>query len=153
MKLRKLSAEETREYGFTHKAEITYADLTAAATTQALTIFSGLAAGQLVKEAAFRLVAAFSGGSASALTLKVGWNNATLTDDPVGLIAAAELLSSSKLLAGDGTGAAFAAARTGFAPQESATIEALFTATGANVSTVTAGEVHVYLAVVDLSKL
>ncbi len=154
MKLLKLSAEETRESGFTHKAAITFADLVAtAATTKALTVFSGLVAGFLVRNAAFRLVSGFVGASVTNLTLELGWNGAT-SDDPNGLIESVELATAgTEILAGDATGAAFATKRTGFAPQEAATLEALFTATGANLTALTAGEVHVYLTVSDLSKL
>jgi len=154
MTITKLSAEETRESGFTHKAAIKYTDLnTTAALTATLVLLSGMVAGFLVRNAAFRLVSGFVGASITTLTLKVGWNGATVDDDD-GLIAAASVLTAnSPILAGDATGAAFATLRTGFAPQESAAIEAVFTAIGANLTALTAGEVHVYLTVSDLSKL
>ena len=154
MKISKLSAEETRESGFTHKAAITFADFASvAATTKVHVIFSGLVAGFLVRNAAFRLVSGFVGASVTNLTLQLGWNGAS-SDDDNGLIEAVELATAgTEILAGDATGAAFATKRTGFAPQEAAAIEALFTATGANLSVLTAGEVHIYLAVSDLSKL
>lgn len=154
MKITKLKAEETRESGFTHKAIITFADFAGvAAVTKVHTLISGLVAGFLVRAAAFRLVHGFVGTDVTALTLQVGWNGAT-SDDDNGLIEAVELATAgTEILAGDGTGAAFATKRTGFAPLEAATIEALFTATGANVSVLTAGEVHIYLAVSDLRVL
>lgn len=153
MKLIKFSSEETRESGYTHKAVIDHDDLTAAAVTQTLTIFSGLVAGFIVKEAAFRLVSGFVGASVTALVMDVGWNGATV-DDADGLIDNVELATAgTEILAGDGNGPAFATLRTGFAPQEAATLEAVFTATGANVSVLTAGEVHVFLSVVDLRNL
>lgn len=153
MNIKKLSAEETRESGFTHKAVITHADLTAAATTEALTILSGLGLGYLVRAAAFRLVSGFVGTDVTALKLDVGWNGAAV-DDADGLLDNYEIATAgTEILAGTGNGAAFAANITGFAPVEAATIEALFSATGANVSVLTAGEVHIYLAVSDLSKL
>lgn len=154
MHITKLSAEETRESGFTHKAAITYADLVATAgTSKALVILSGLVAGFLVRAAAFRLVSGFVGTSITALTLKVGYNGASVDDDD-GLIESASVCTAnSPILAGDATGAVFATKRTGFAPQEAAAIEALFTATGANFTALTAGVVHVYLSVSDLSKL
>ena len=154
MKISKLSAEETRESGFTHKAAITFADFASvAATTKVHVIFSGLVAGFLVRNAAFRLVSGFVGASVTNLTLQLGWTGAS-SDDDNGLIEAVELATAgTEILAGDATGAALATKRTGFAPQEAAAIEALFTATGANLSVLTAGEVHIYLAVSDLSKL
>jgi len=153
MKITKLSAEETRESGFTHKAIITFADFSAAAVTQVFTLISGLVAGFLVKEAAFRLVSGFVGADVTALKLDVGWNGASV-DDPDGLLDNYELATAgTEILSGDGNGAAFATLRTGFAPQEAATLEATFTATGANVSVLTAGEVHIFLSVVNLLKM
>ena len=154
MTIKKLSSEETREGGFTHRIAIDHDDLTAAATTQTLTLLSGLGVGSLIKEAAFRLVSGFVGASVTNLTMEVGYDLAAGTDDPNGIIESVELATAgTEILAGDATGAIFATKRTGFAPQEGCTITALFTATGANVSVLTAGEVHVYLAVSDLTKL
>jgi hypothetical protein len=150
----KLSAEESRETGFTHKAVITHNDLTAAATTETVSLVTGLGVGHLIKEAAFRLVSGFVGASVTNLTMEVGYDLAAGSDDPNGIIEAVELgTAGTEILAGDATGAIFATKRTGFAPQEGCTITALFTATGANVSVLTAGEVHVYLSVVDLTSL
>jgi hypothetical protein len=154
MEISKLSAEETREYGFTHKVILTYPDLSAAATTKTVNLLTGLVAGHLITGAAFRLVSGFVGASVTNLTMEVGYDLAAGTDDPNGIIEAVELATAgTEILAGDATGAIFAAKRTGFAPQEACTITALFTATGANLSVLTAGEVHVYLSVVDLTKL
>jgi hypothetical protein len=146
-----------RAGGWTHRFKITNADLTAAATTQTLQLIgtaqNGLAAGDFVRSAAFYLPTAFSGGAATSLTMQVGWDYATGTDVPAGLIAASELLSAARIVAGDATGSAFATLRTGFAAVEGADIEALFTATGANVSTITAGEVWVFLQISKLSSI
>lgn len=154
MELTKLSAEETREFGYTHKAIVTHDDLTAAATTETITLVTGLGVGHIIKEAAFRLVSGFVGASVTNLTLEVGYDLASGSDDPNGLIEAVEIATAgTEILSGDATGAVFATKRTGFAPQEGCSITALFSATGANVSVLTAGEVHVYLSVVDLTKL
>jgi hypothetical protein len=154
MELTKLSAEETREYGFTHKVIITHPDLSATATTKTVNLLTGLVAGHLITGAAFRLVSGFVGTSVTNLTMQVGYDLAAGTDDPDGIIETVELATAgTEILAGDATGAIFATKRTGFAPQEACTITALFTATGANLSVLTAGEVHVYLSVVDLAKL
>lgn len=148
----KLSAEETRECGFTHKAIVRHTDLTGtAATSKVETLLSGLTAGTLVQAAAFRLVTPFDGGATTNLALDVGWNLAAGTDDPDGLLDNYEIhVDATEVLAGDGNGAAFATLRTGFAFQESGSIEALLTATGANLSALTTGEVWIYLSVVDL---
>lgn len=154
MQIHKLSAEETRESGFTHKAIITYADLTAAATSQALTVLSGMVPGWLLTDAAYYMPTVFSGGAASGLTVSLGWDGAT-NDNATGLIAATSILSGhTPIVASDGTGAAFAAARSGYAPIDaSCSVVATFTSTGANVSTFTAGEIHFFFSAVDLTTL
>lgn len=153
MEVTKLSAEETRESGFTHKAVISHEDCDAAATTQTFTLINDLTVGNIVRGAAFRLVEGFVGASVTNLTVHVGWNGAT-ADDADGILEAVELATAgTEILAGDANGAAFATKRTGFAPQETTDIEAVITATGANVSALTAGEVHIYLQIADLSSL
>lgn len=150
----KLSAEESRETGYTHKSIITHDDLTAAALTQTITLVSGLGVGHLIKEGAFRLVSGFVGASVTNLTMEVGYDLTAGADDPNGIIESVELATAgTEILAGDANGVIFLTKRTGFAPQEGCTVTALFTATGANVSVLTAGEVHVYLSVVDLRTL
>ncbi|MFZ4777751.1 MAG: hypothetical protein ACOYM3_20470 [Terrimicrobiaceae bacterium] len=152
MKTITLDTVAERASGWTHLFKIPFGDLSAAATTKTISLIT-LPVGSLVREAAFFLKAGFVGPSVTNLTLKLGWNGASVDDDD-GLIEAVELATAgTEILAGDGTGAAFATKRTGFAPQESAAIEVLFTATGANTSVLTAGEVWVALNISDLSKL
>lgn len=157
METRQLSTIAERSGGWTHYFKITNADLTAGATTQTLQLIgtaqNGLAAGDIVRSVAFYLATPFSGGSATNLTMQLGWDYATGTDAPAGLLAAVELLAASRVVAGDGTGSAFATLRTGFAAVEGADIEALFTSTGANLSTITAGEVRVFLQINKLSSI
>lgn len=154
MKTILLGQDEQRYSGYTHRFTVDYTDLSAAATTKTLSLISGLALGSIVKEAAYYLETSFDGGATSALTLKVGYNLAAGTDDDDSFVAGNSIhADSSPVLAGDGNGAAFATLRTGYAFQESAAIEALFTATGANLNTLTQGKVHIFLAVVDMKKL
>lgn len=154
MTRRPLGTDEVRATGFTHVATIEYTDLSVGATTNTITLVDGLGVGHLVTAAAFYLETGFVGTSITNLTIEVGWDLAAGTDDPNGLIEAAELATAgTEILAGDATGVAFATKRTGFAFQESGDIEALFTATGANLSALTAGKVHVYLTIVDLTKI
>jgi hypothetical protein len=47
----------------------------------------------------------------------------------------------------------FATLRTGYYPLDAGTYEALFTATGGNLSALTAGEVNIYLKLEDLTKV
>lgn len=154
MKTLALSNEERALTGFTHKAIITYADLVAlgAVTSGAIAIFA-YTAGMLFKSAAYKLVTAFDGGATSALTLDVGWNGAS-TDDDDGLLNGYEVhKDASEVLYADGNGAAFATLRTGYAALDAGNIEATFAATGANLDVLDAGEIHIYLGVVDLTKV
>lgn len=153
MKTLALSPEERAQSGFTHKAIITYEDLSGtAATTKTLTLAS-YSAGQLFHKAAYKLVTNFDGGATSALALDVGWNGGT-TDDPDGLLDNYEIHEdASEVKYGDGNGAAFATLRTGYAALDAGDLEALFTATGANLTALTQGEVHIYWAQTDLTKV
>jgi hypothetical protein len=151
MKIFRLSDAQTAELGFTHRFEITYADVAAISGTTSGTIaLAAYLAGQGVMNAATKLVTAFDGGATSELTLKVGWNGAT-TDDDDGIIEARSLHADATYITyGDGTGAAFATKRTGYFPLDAGNWEALFTSTGANLSAITSGEVHLYLRLADI---
>jgi len=148
-----LDTVEERATGWTHMLKLDITDTTAAATTKAVVLVPGLVAGDIVRNAAFYLKSGFVGAAVTNLTMQVGWNGASV-DDPDGLIEAVELATAgTEILAGDATGVAFATKRTGFAPQEAAAIEALFTSTGANLSVCTAGEVWVYLNISRLPSI
>jgi hypothetical protein len=149
-----LNAADQARFGFTHKVVITFADLTAlgavASGTVALATYT---AGLGCTKAAFRLVTAFTGGATSALALDVGHNGAT-TDDPDSILDNYEVHSTgTEIMFGDGNGAVFATLRTGYYPLDAGTYEALFTATGANLNVLTAGEVNIYLRLEDLTKV
>ena len=110
-------------------------------------------AGTIVQQAAYRLVTAFDGGATSALALDVGHNGAT-TDDPDSFLDNYEVhADATEITAGDGNGAVFATLRTGYAALDAGNYEATFTATGANLSTITSGEIHIFLKIVDLAKV
>lgn len=149
-----LSLEEQAETGFTHKAIIKAADVAAlgASTTGAIAIYPYVN-GIVFRDAATKLVSGFVGESVTNLTIEVGWNGAS-TDDPNGLIEATELATAgTEVLYQLGNGVAFATKVTGYAPLDAGNIEAAFTSTGANLSVITAGEVHVYLTAYDMSKV
>ncbi len=177
MKIAELSAAQMARTGCTHRFEVTYADLTAAATTQTLTLASILAAGTFVSNVCYKVVTLFSGGSTSDLTVQVGYDVATGTDDANGLLPAHSIhADATYILAGpspigdadtstvDGTygsdeSTVIASLRTKLdaatrsAPkafQEAGSLTALFTATTANLSTLTAGEVHIYARIAQL---
>jgi hypothetical protein len=196
MNVLKLSAEETRETGYTHKAVVTWEDLVeTAGTSKVLTLVSGLAAGSDVQSVAIYLPTPFNGGSTSGLLIDVGYNGAAV-DDADAFIDGIEIhvdatealgdrgslaLTAAALTATDSTStidetyaagesAVLTALRTGYIAlrtdvaqgnrlangwvfREAAAIEATFTATGANMTELTTGEVRIFLRVVDLTKL
>ena len=142
-----------RANGWTHIFKIPYTDLTDTAGTSKAIALLPYAPGDLIRDAAFYLKQTFDGGSTSALALDVGHNGGT-TDDVDSLLDNYEIHEdASEIKAGDANGAAFATLRTGYAPQDSGNIEATFTATGANLSTLTQGEVWIYLNVCRLPSL
>ena len=126
---------------YTDSIRITHSDLTAAATTQ--TITKTVKAGQQVRGVAFKVHTAFDGGSTSALKLDVGDGV-----DADGYIDNEEIhADATEVLFGpalDGllTGKTYAADDT---------IDILFTATGANLSVLTAGEVEIVFNIISLN--
>jgi len=154
MQAEQLGVEMQARTGFTHKFTIDYTDLTAlGAVTSGVVVLAPYTAGTILQQAAFRLETAFDGGATSALALDVGWNGAS-TDDPDGAIDNYEVhLDSTEILAGDGNGAVFATLRTGYSALDAGNIEATFTATGGNLNALTQGKVHIFLRLVDLTKV
>lgn len=167
MKIVPLPFETVALTGFTHKVILTNADLTAAATTQTLTIFpdgtadgyysngtaiqdstlNQLPAGFTVEKSQLRLVTPFAATSLTAATLTVGDKASAAR-----YIAAA----STDLYTAIGTNTKdnVASATTyAFAGSDVAASNAQLTATiaftGANVSTATAGQVEILLALMD----
>jgi len=135
----------------TVEATITYSDLTAAATTETVEAIS-LPINSVVTQVAFVLDTEFDGGATSELTIQVGDGT-----DPNGYITAKSVHADATSVAtgivdgaylNDGTtnntvnGKQYAAADT---------LDVLFTATGANVSVLTAGQVRVIVSYIDLT--
>lgn len=146
--------EQQANSGFTHRFTIDYTDCTAAATTQVFQLIDDLPRGHIVQAAAMELETGFAGTSITNLVLDVGYDLASGTDDPDAFLDGYEIATAgTEILAADGNGAVFATLRTGFANVEEMDIECLLTATGANLSAMTAGKVHIYLKVVDMRKL
>jgi hypothetical protein len=152
MKVYEYGVEEIARFGFTHRFEITYADLSStAAATLAISLLT-YSAGTGVTAAAYRLVTNFDGGATSALALDVGHNGAT-TDDPDSILDNYEIHEdATEVKFGDANGAAFATLRTAYFPLDAGAYEATFTATGGNLTLLTAGEVHIFLRVSNLVK-
>jgi len=147
-----LTEQEKAATGFTHKYVVKYTDTDDAATTAAVKLDS-YTAGTLFTAAGYRLVTAYEDTSpSSSISLNVGWNGAT-TDDDDGLLDNYQLAADqTEVFFGDGNGAAFATLRTGYAALDAGDLEATFNST-ANLSTLTAGEVHIFVGKVDLTKL
>ena len=147
MYIQELSAQEKSASPFTHKAVISYTDLTGtAATSLALTVGKAVL-GTMITAAGYRLVMPFDGGATTNLVIDFGYDYASLTDDPDAFIDNLELhLDGTEILGADGNGAVFATLRTGWYALEAADLEVLLTATGANLTALTTGEVHVYWA-------
>ncbi len=141
-----LGAEEQRLTGATHVVQVDYAKLAATAdTTVTLTVASGVAR-DMVTGAFFDLVTPFDGGATRALLIDFGHDLAAGTDDADLFIDREQIhADGTEILASLGTG-------SGFAAQEAFDLELVFTATGANLTALTAGRVDVYFNWVRPSK-
>lgn len=154
MRREALTLEQQAHSGFTHRFTVDYTDLNdTAATTKTLQLLNSLPRGTMVAAAAFELETAFDGGATSALAMDVGYDLLAGTDDPDAFLDGYEVhVDATEVLAGDGNGAVFATLRTGYVSQEQMDLEVLFTATGANLTALTTGKVHIYLKVVELHR-
>jgi hypothetical protein len=150
-----LSLEEQAKTGFTHKSVLTYSDIaTLGGANTAVTIsLLPYTAGTAFQAAAYKIVGTgFVGPSITNLTVIVGWNGAT-TDDDNGLIEASEIATAgTEVLYLLGNGEAFATKKSGYVALDAGSIQAVFTATGANLNVLTEGEIHIYLKAVDLKQ-
>ena len=126
---------------YTDSIRITHADLTAAATTQ--TITKTVKAGQQIRGVAFKVHTAFNGGATSALSLDVGDGV-----DADGYIDGEEIhADATEVLFGPVLGGLL----NGKTYAVDDTIDILFTATGANLSVLDAGEVEILFNVINLN--
>ena len=143
MKVTKLSYEEQIATGFSHKAVIPYTDLTAAATTQTIQLApSGSATftQKVVVLAAARVATAFAGPT--TVTVQLGDTGSTNRN-----------LAASDIKATAGTWYSQGAAATLNAFNTAGSFNALFTSTGANLSTCSAGQVELYFTLIPLERL
>lgn len=149
MKISVLNESEKAATGFTHKAIIAYNavaalnDFTTASTTQTYTL-AALAIGDYIGNAMLKLVTPLSGGSVSAavaLVGKTGTTNAYCTSSDV--------FTGSTVLYKAGDGASFNQAG-GEVFVATSNLIVTVTTTTANVSTLTAGELHVYYKLVSM---
>lgn len=174
----RLSNEEAAATGWTHKWIVTAADLVAAGATTAATLelAPGVAARSKIENIDWNLITAFDGGATSELTLKLGYDLASGTDDDDAFLSAVSLHADSTAIVTRPNSLAVADASTvdgTYGAPEAAVIadlrtelnkllqrvarwftvawdlEAIFTATGANLTELTAGEVHIYARLVE----
>lgn len=170
--------------GCAYRMRIPVADLVAAAaaagSTTSITIdVMAYLPRDIVNLAFFDLVTPFDGGATSELTLKFGYNGATVDDDDAFIAARSIHADATEILADagsvtaigtetvDGTYDADTAtvinalrvtanelrARRFFAAQEAGTLQLILTSTGANLSALTAGEVVLYFNLIRLSAI
>lgn len=151
MKITKLFNNE-RVNGFSHWVELDYTDLQTAALTKAL-VLATIQAGSIVRNVAWKLTENFVGTGVTALTLEVGHDLASGTDDPDAFITSKSVLNGVAPIAyatGDGAGLVTSG---GTVVQVSAEIELLATAVGANLSLLTAGKLSILLDIVELAEI
>lgn len=153
MKLLALNEVEQKMTGFTHKVNLTFADLTAAATTQSINILPTgtkvFAAGFGIMRAAIRLITPFAGPSVTAVALDIGDGSSVgryIANANTDLLTA--LATNTKPHVVSTTGFIYSPKNI---TDGYTNIIAKFTATGANVSVMTAGEVDVYLSALDFT--
>ena len=175
-KYTKLDVAQAAALGRNCKFTITYADLAeeGATTSAVLTLLNDVAVRSEISNVAFSLPTAFDGGSTSGLLLDVGVtadldafiDGIEIHEDGTQIIAAGPTLTAPSTTTVDETYATpesvvltdlrtLANQIVNSAPKVlTATTDLLatFTATGANLDTLTAGEVNIFAKVVDLSK-
>jgi hypothetical protein len=137
---------------WTHKITVKAADISAAATSKTLAIFpasGSLPAGTCILAVAYSLITPFTGGAVSAMTMKIGDG---LDDDRYLTAAKSDLFSATAkpYVVGNETTSPWVPVSTTATEN---VINAIFTATGANTSVLTAGEVEIYLQLSDFAEL
>jgi hypothetical protein len=167
--------------GGTHLVKIGYADLNGTASTaKTQTIISAIPAGSRFRFIGGRVVTAFDGGAISELTLKLGYNLTSGTDDDDAYLAATsicgaatEILNTPEEITdvdsstvdntyGQQENDVITSLRTklnlvlkglGTSHNQAWDLEGVFTSTGANLTALTAGELWLIVAIVDHAKV
>jgi hypothetical protein len=147
MKVFELPAETKAATGFTHKAVVVASDFTSATNTQTLSLLA-VPAGSVISNAAHKLVTPLVSSDATLVSAAYTLGNTA---------SATSIMSSTESLGVHASDVSFKA-MTVTAPvaitAASQSVVAAFTATADKaLNTVTAGEIHVYLAVADLNDL
>ena len=146
MKTFELPIETKASTGFTHKVIIEEPDFTAAANTQTLNLLS-VPAGSVIRAAAHKLVTPLVSSDGTLVNLAYTLGN---TDSATSVMSSTEVLGAATEVVFKAMTATAPVAITA----ASQFVVAAFTATSAKlINTVTAGEIHVYLTVVDLNEI
>lgn len=155
MTITPLSAEETRQTGFTHKLDLTYADFTAEATTVAFELFPKLtsstptfAAGTRVNDCAIYVPTIFVAPSMTDLSIIIGDDL-----DTDRLLTTTEIGGTSTPIGAATYWPTTPVTSLPYAYSAANTIDIIATATGAALSALTAGELTIFLSISDLSSL
>lgn len=170
--------ERAKLGGRSHMAVIDYTDLQTAAASVTKTLGT-YAARDIIERFIYDLVTPFDGGATSALAMKIGYNGAAVDDDDAFQPSVEIHVDATEVLAGNGTPPAvdtstvdetystaestvLASVRTivnqlraarGLAAVEAGTIEAVFTATGGNLSLLDTGKIRIYFNWIRLPEL
>lgn len=92
MQLQALDSQQAALRGASHECRVLYTDLSGTASTSLTqTICDDLPAGTRITYIGHQLDTTFDGGATSELTAKIGWDLASGTDDDDGLLAAVSL--------------------------------------------------------------
>jgi hypothetical protein len=143
MKIYPLSMQERARTGFSHKINITYADLTDTAgltkTLKLLPDTGSCAAGFCVQRSAIRVKTFFSGGAVASMTASVGDSGSgTRFHNAHNCFTA---------------GVSFALATTANMYTAADYVRVLFTATTGNLNVLTAGELEIYIHALQLTDM
>jgi len=146
MLINKLPTEAQAEMSATYEVVITHEDLTAAATTQTLTV--NLPAGSWVKAGCHILAEEFVSPSSTSLTYKVGDDSDADLFMTATQVDAAHASTITYKAPTPGSGAA--AVGTGKVYAAADTLDIDFEANGDNLNDFTAGKIKYFFTLVDL---
>lgn len=171
--------ERIKVGGRSHMAIVDYTDLSATAGTGKTLTFGTYQARDIIERFIADLVTPFDGGATSGLTVKVGYNGASVDDDDAFIPSTQLHLDSTEILAFNGCPPVVDAtavdqtysteestvvnslrtivnqlrAVLGLAALEAGTIEAVFTSAGANMTDLTTGRARFYFNWIRLTDL
>ena len=127
---------------YTDSIRFTTDDLTTAGTTQTLTL--DIKAGQQVRSVSYKLHTAFSGGSATSVTIDVGDGT-----DPDGYVDAESIFTGVNAYGPSAADAELGIIGKTYAVDD--TIDFLFTS-DVNVNALTAGDIEIFFNIVDIDQ-